>query len=61
MEVKDTKICLKKIKKHLKNTKKIMAKQKSQHKKFYLFFFTWYKNGTKSFTHFIKVKKNIVI
>ena len=36
--------------KNVKNTKKIIAKQRNEHKKFHIFFFfTCYKNGAKSF------------
>ena len=49
MEEIDIKICLKKINKDYKNIKKITVKKKIYVKSFYIFFFTWCKNGTKSF------------
>ena len=49
MEETDFIICLKKINKDLKNTEKIIVKQKTQHKEIYLFS-KYYKNGTKSFS-----------
>ena len=42
------KIFLKEINKDKKSTGKIIVGQRNQHKKFYFFFFTWYKNETKS-------------
>ena len=48
MEEIDIKICLKKINKDIKDTKKIIAKQKNRHKTFLFFFFIQYKNGKKS-------------